>query len=58
MIPQIIILSLMAIWLLLAAHQHGKENLEKKYNFWIYFSRTIFLFILLYWGHFFDGLFN
>lgn len=52
MIPQILMLLLISINLLTAAHLHGKPK-EGNYSFWYSIINAIVLLALLYFGGFF-----
>jgi len=57
MIPQIIYLVLYGVGLLILANQHGKPK-TGNHNFWITATAGLISPALLYWGGFFDVLFN
>jgi len=57
MIPQILYLILLGLGLGIALVEHGKEK-TGKHNFWVSFSAAFIGVIILYYGGFFDPLFN
>ena len=57
MTPQIIYLVLAFAGLLSAANQHGKEK-TGKHNFWSDLLTTSIVFLLLFFGGFFDVFFK
>jgi hypothetical protein len=58
MIPQYLMISLMAINLLLSAHLHGKEKSSRFHNFWTSLTALIIQCLILYYGGFFDKFNN
>lgn len=53
--PQLILLTLFAASILLAANQHGKKR-EGTHNFWVSLIALIIQLSLMYWGGFFSNL--
>jgi hypothetical protein len=53
-LPQIIYIALTLIGIGFIASKHGKP--QQPYNFWASLFSTIFIFILLYFGGFFNPL--
>jgi hypothetical protein len=54
-VATIIILSLLGINLLMAAHLHGKEK-TGEFNFWITLASTALLMLLYWWAGLFQSL--
>jgi L-asparagine transporter-like permease len=51
--PQIILVALLFIDLLIAANKHGKQK-TGKFDFWVTFTSTATIILLIWWGGFFD----